>query len=76
MLKTSKLVSLLLVVAMLMSVLTVGIVSTSAEAVETVTIVYDGQTVNAHVGDTIRYWGLVASAFCQALRGLGFALVA
>uniref|UniRef100_UPI00386BB5CE hypothetical protein n=1 Tax=Ruminococcus sp. TaxID=41978 RepID=UPI00386BB5CE len=56
MLKTRKLISLVLVVAMMLSVFSVAIVSTgAAEAVESATIVYDGQTVNAHVGDTIRY---------------------
>ena len=53
--KTSKLISLLLVVAMLMSVFTVGIVATSAAAVETVTVVCDGEAVQAHVGDKIHY---------------------
>ncbi|MBQ3329912.1 MAG: hypothetical protein IJG87_01905, partial [Ruminococcus sp.] len=55
MIKTSKLISLLLVVAMLLSLFSVAIVSTSAESLQTVTISYDGQEIKAHVGDTIRY---------------------
>ncbi|MBQ3264856.1 MAG: hypothetical protein IJH07_03675, partial [Ruminococcus sp.] len=55
MLKTSKLISLLLVVALMLSVFSGLIVTTSAAAVESATIVYDGQTKNVHVGDTITY---------------------
>ena len=53
MLKKSKLISLLLVVAMLMSVFSVGIVSASAaDDVIPATVVYDGTEANMHVGDT------------------------
>ena len=55
MLKTRKLISLLLVVAMMLSVFSVAIVSASAADGDTATIIADGETYTFHEGDTIRY---------------------
>ena len=55
MLKTRKLISLLLVVAMMLSVFSVAIVSASAADGDEAIILYDGQEFKAHEGDTIRY---------------------
>ena len=55
MLKTRKLISLLLVVAMMLSMFSVAIVSASAADGDAATIIADGVTYNVHEGDTIRY---------------------
>ena len=64
MLKTRKLISLLLVVSMLVSVFSVALVSTSAAATGNVavtaaqpsaTITAGGESQSFHVGDTIKY---------------------
>ncbi len=56
MLKTSKLISLLLVVTMIFSAFSVGIVSASAEAPSgEISIVFNGETIKAHVDDTYKY---------------------
>ena len=55
MLKTRKLISLLLVVAMMLSMFSVAIVSASAADGDAATIIADGETYTFHEGDTIRY---------------------
>ena len=56
MLKTSKLISLLLVVAMILSVFSVGVVATgAADATVAANVIHGGTTEAAHVGDKVHY---------------------
>ena len=55
MLNNRKLISLLIVVAIMLSVFSVAIVSASAADGDTATIIADGVTYTFHEGDTIRY---------------------